>query len=272
MKHILVLALWVLVHTTTAAVAEPASTAAGSRPAAAEVPAGATPPPDVDAVLRKLNDLYRSKSSHSVMSMDVKTEFYERHLSLEAWTLGQDRSLIVVRRPPREAGSATLKTEEGLWTYAPRADRLVRIPPGLLSESWMGSHLTNEDLVRETDFVEDYETKGAWAREGGRRLLEITMVPKPDAPVVYTQIRYLVDPERWLPVRAEYFDGDEIVRIIRFEKVRRIGGRTLPTVMEVLPTDRPDEYTRLTYETLELDVPVPESLFTPRGLKRVAKR
>ncbi len=249
----------------------PSPEAASPAPGRA-APGGQPALPDVKAVMRRLNDLYRSKSSHAVMRMQVKTEFYERSLTLESWTQGKERVLIVVRQPPREAGSATLKTEDGLWSYAPRADRLVRIPPGLLSEAWMGSHLTNDDLVRETDFVEDYETQAAGVEEGGRRLFEATMTPKPDAPVVYTKIRYLVDLERWIPVRAEFFDGDEVVRVMAFENPKSFGGRLLPSVMRVVPTDRPGEFTRLEYQTLEFDVPVDPSLFTPRGLRRVAKR
>ncbi|RMG14475.1 MAG: outer membrane lipoprotein-sorting protein [Deltaproteobacteria bacterium] len=251
-----------------------AARSAGAVPgaAASSKAAAAQAPPDVEEVMRRLNDLYRSKRSHALMRMEIKTEFYERTLTLEAWTEGLERSLIVVRAPPREAGTATLKTEDGLWSYAPRADRLVRIPPGLLSEAWMGSHLTNDDLVRETDFVKDYRTQGAWVEEGGRRLFEATMVPRPEAPVVYTKIRYLVDPEHWVPVRAEFFDGDEVVRVMRFESLRDFGGRLLPAVMTVVPTDRPHEYTRLEYQRLEFDVRVDPSLFTPRGLRRVAKR
>jgi hypothetical protein len=151
-----------------------------ARPSVATEP----PLPSVRQVVDRLNDLYRVDSSEADLTMKVVTDRYRRELTLHSWTRGKDEALIVVRAPAREAGAATLRSQEGLWIYAPRADRLVRLPSALLSESWMGSHFTNEDLVRETDFVRDYDTTLAWKEEGGKRVLQATLVPKPKTPVV----------------------------------------------------------------------------------------
>lgn len=237
-------------------------------PASGEAP----PLPTVKEVMARLDDMFRSTSSHGRMRMEVSTELYQRELLLESWTKGDDDALIVVREPAREAGTATLKTKEGLWSYAARADRLVRIPSALLSEDWLGSHLTNEDLVRETDYEDDYDSTLAWTEEGGRRLLEALMVPKPDAPVVYSKIRFLLEPESYVPVRGEYFDEEELVRTMRFEKVQLVSGRPVPLLLTVTPTDKPSEYTRLEHFDLVFGVDVPASLFTPRGLRKAATR
>jgi hypothetical protein len=113
------------------------------------------PVPDVSRVMDYIDDLYRAQSSYSSMRMTVVRERGTRELELEAWSKGDDETLIVIRSPAREAGTATLRTEDGLWNYAPRADRLIRIPTGLLSDSWMGSHFTNDDLMRETSYLDD---------------------------------------------------------------------------------------------------------------------
>ena len=172
--------------------------------------------------------------------------------------------------PAREAGTATLRTEEGLWNYAPRADRLIRIPTGLLSESWMGSHFTNDDLVRETSYDEDYEASLSWSERDGRRYLQVTMTPRPGAPVVYTELRFLLTPGDWIPERWEYLDEGELVRVMTFHDVRTVAGRPLPLRLVVRPTDAPDERTVVEYLELELDVDVDPDLFTRRGLRRIA--
>ena len=118
---------------------------------------GQIPVPDVTQVMDYIDDLYRSQSSYSLMRMTVVRERGTRELEMESWSKGDDEALIVIRTPAREAGAATLRTEDGLWNYAPRADRLIRIPTGLLSESWMGSHFTNDDLMRETSYLDDYD-------------------------------------------------------------------------------------------------------------------
>ena len=226
--------------------------------------------PSMDQVIDHLDELYRSQSSHSVMSMTVVRERGTRELTMESWTLGEERALIVIRSPAREAGTATLMTEEGLWNYAPRADRLIRIPTGLLSESWMGSHFTNDDLMRETSYDDDYETSLSWIEREGERYLRVTMTPRPDAPVVYTRIEFLLTPDRWVPVRQEFYDEGERIRTMTFDRVETVDGRPIPMRMTIQPEDEPDERTVVEYQELEFDVDIDESLFTRRGLRRVA--
>ena len=103
--------------------------------------------PTVRDVVDYIDDLWRSESSHAQMTMTVVRKRGTRTLTVESWSMGDDAALMVIRNPAREAGTATLRTDDGLWNYAPRADRLIRIPSGLLSESWMGSHFTNDDVV-----------------------------------------------------------------------------------------------------------------------------
>lgn len=227
--------------------------------------------PELDTVLDHLDDLYRSTSSHARMRMTVVRERGTREMEVESWSRGNDDALIVIRAPAREAGSATLRTEEGLWNYAPRADRLVRIPSGLLSDSWMGTHFTNDDLLRETSYREDYEARLDWVEEDGDRLLRVVMTPRPEAPVVYTRLHFLLTPGDWVPVRWDYLDEGEVIRKIHFEDVRRIAGRELPLRMVVRPMDAPEEYTEILYEGLELDIPLDPGLFTRQGLRRAVR-
>jgi outer membrane lipoprotein-sorting protein len=246
-----------------AAMALGVATLAPSRGAAQAVPS-------LEDVVEHLDALYRSSSSHAVMTMTVVRDRGTRELTLESWSRGEEDALIVIRSPAREAGTATLRTEEGLWNYAPRADRLIRIPAGLLSESWMGSHFTNDDLMRETSYDDDYESELAWTTRDGARYLQVTMTPKPEAPVVYTKLVFLLTPEEWTPVLWEYWDEGEVVRTMRFEDVRSVGGRELPMRLIIQPADDPDERTEIHYDRLELDAPVDDDLFTRRGLRRVA--
>ncbi len=257
-----------------------AALAAGLAGAALAVGAAAVRPapalaqdalPSVREVMDHIDDLYRAGSSHAVMRMTVVNERGTRELELESWSRGNDEGLVVIRSPAREAGTATLRTDEGLWNYAPRADRLIRIPSGLLSESWMGSHFTNDDLMRETSYLDDYDAGLDRVEGEDGTFLRATLVPRPKAPVVYSRLVFLVRPGDWVPVRAEYWDDGEVVRTMRFEDVRTVAGRPIPMTMVLVPEDAPDERTEVTYLELELDVPVEDGLFTRQGLRRVAR-
>jgi outer membrane lipoprotein-sorting protein len=161
-------------------------------------------------------------------------------------------------------------TDDGLWNYAPRADRLIRIPTGLLSESWMGSHFTNDDLMRETSYDEDYDSELSWTQRQGQRYLLVTMTPKPDAPVVYTRVLFYLTTDDWTPVREEYYDQGNLIRYMTFDHVQDVSGRPIPMRMTLQPMDAPDEHTTVEYTELQFDVQVDASLFTRRGLRRVA--
>jgi len=229
------------------------------------------PIPDVDQVIDYIDDLYRAQSSYSVMRMTVVRKRGTRELEMEAWSKGDDEALIVIRSPAREAGAATLRTEEGLWNYAPRADRLIRIPSGLLSESWMGSHFTNDDLMRETSYLDDYTAEISTVEREGVTYLKATLTPKPDAPVVYSELVFLITPDDWIPVRTEYYDDGELVRAMDFDRIQTIAGKQIPMRMTILPADDPDERTVVEYLELELDIPVDDRLFTRQGLRRAAR-
>ena len=232
---------------------------------------GQIPVPDVSRVMDYIDDLYRSETSYSSMRMTVVRERGTRALEMGAWSKGDDEALIVIRSPAREAGTATLRTEDGLWNYAPRADRLIRIPTGLLSDSWMGSHFTNDDLMRETSYLDDYDAVLSTAEREGVTYLKATLTPKPEAPVVYSQLVFFITPEEWVPIRAEYYDDGKIIRSMSFDEIRTIAGKKIPMRMTIVPEDKPEERTVVEYLELQLDIPVDEQIFTRQGLRRAAR-
>ena len=89
-------------------------------------------PPDVEALLTRLDSLYRSKSSIARMEIHVVGSRATRSLRLKAWTRGEDESLIVIEAPPREEGTATLRVGPNLWNYLPRIARTIRMPPSMM--------------------------------------------------------------------------------------------------------------------------------------------
>jgi outer membrane lipoprotein-sorting protein len=227
--------------------------------------------PSADEVVEKLDDLYRSDASRATMKMTVRKPRGTRTLTLENWSKGDEHALVVIRKPAREAGTATLRTPDGLWNYAPRADRLIRIPSGMLSDNWMGSHFTNDDLMRESSYDEDYKgTVEAGEREG-QKIWRLILEPKPNAPVVYSKLVFEVTRRHWVPLRTEYYDEGEVIRTMTYSKVEKVDGKRIPMVMTLKPADADDEMTRVTYEELEFDIEIDDRMFSRRGLRRVAR-
>lgn len=225
--------------------------------------------PTIEELLDATDDVARGTSSVAVMAMDVKTDRYERSMKMEAKSKGEENSLIVILEPAKDAGIATLKVGDNLWNYMPKVDRTMKIPAGMMSGSWMGSHLSNDDLVRSSRLADDFTyTMTSEPADDGTGVWVIELVPKPDAAVVWGKVVTTIRPDR-VPQTIEYFDEKGVlVRTMAFDDVQEVGDRKVPMKMSVIPGDAPDEYTRITYESLSFDVDLDDTTFSLQALKK----
>lgn len=232
---------------------------------ASVVQAQETPRDIVDRVDRIL----RGESSHGTATMEVVTEHWERSLTMEIWSLGTEYSLIRVTAPRKEAGTATLKAGSDIWNYLPRVDRTIKIPASLMMGAWMGSHFTNDDLVKESRLVEDYEITIVFeGPRDGTDVWEFVLTPKPEAPVVWGRINYEVRKADLMPTWARYYDEDgALSRTMTFSEYEMMGGRLVPSLMEMRPSDKPNERTEVRYRNLEFDIALDRSFFSLRTLR-----
>ncbi len=220
-------------------------------------------------IVDRVDRMLRGASSRADIAMEIATEHWTRTLEMRAWSLGTEYALVRVTAPPREAGSATLKVREEVWNYLPRVDRTIKIPPSLMMGSWMGSHFTNDDLVKESRMIDDYDI--AISFEGpreGAQVWEFTLTPKPDAAVVWGRIVEQVRKDDLMPTWARYYDErGTLMRTMTFSEFRRFSGRLVPTVMVVRPEDKPAERTTIRYRDLAFDVPLTADFFSLRSLQ-----
>jgi len=204
------------------------------------------------------------------MTMRVVTSHYQRRLKLEEWSRGKEESLVRILYPNKEKGTATLKSGKIIYTYLPRTDRTIRLTSSMMMGSWMGSHFTNDDLVKESRLADDYDPKIVFEGErGGRKIIEIRLHPRPDAAVVWDLIEIEVDRALDLPRVCRYYDEDgRLVRSLFFTRPRRFGRRLVPSVMRVVPEDKEGEFTELTYLSLEFGLDFPDGFFSVNHLRR----
>ncbi len=223
---------------------------------------------DVDAVVAHFEDLYRSDTSEADVELIITKPRRTRTMRMQIWTRGKEHALIVITAPPREKDTATLKVERNLWNYLPRIRRTIRIPPSMMLASWMGSDFTNDDLVREASFVDDYSYEFLGETENPEGWL-IRFDAKPDVPGLWSRFDLIVDRQDLLPLRAEYFDrrGDS-ARMLHWSDVKVLDGRKLPVHMTLIPNDKPDQKTELIYHDLKFNTEVPERMFSLSELER----
>jgi hypothetical protein len=220
-------------------------------------------------IIDRIDRLLRGESSHGTAVMEVATENWERSLTMEIWSLGTEYALVRIVAPAKEAGTATLKAGDDIWNYLPKVDRTIKIPASMMMGSWMGSHFTNDDLVKDSRLVEDYEIEIAFEGErDGVEVWDFVLTAKPEAPVVWGRIEYRVRKKDLMPVWAKYFDDEgNLARTLGFEDFRTVSGRTVPLLMNMRPADKPNERTTVRYTGLQFDVSLERSFFSLQNLK-----
>jgi len=224
--------------------------------------------PDLQAVAHRLDDLYRSDTCIARLELMAQSGTQKRHLQIKSWSRGREKALIVIEGPPREAGNATLKIGNNLWNYLPNISRTIRIPPSMMLASWMGTDITNDDLVKDTSYEHDFvitleghstEPKG-WI---------IDLVAKPGIVGRWQKIRLWVDEAAEVPERMEYFDRrGRIARSQTFDDVKEYSGRRVPTHMVFKTEDEQGKVTEIRYLDLKYGAEVPESTFSLSRLEK----
>ena len=219
-------------------------------------------------ILRQAFDNWRADSSHAVTTMTVQRSNGTRQMTLESWTSGEDRALVRFTAPARDAGNATLQLGNATYVFNPKLNQVIKLPASAMSQSWMGSDFSYEDLSRSERVIGDYTHSLIDTRtEGGHTLYAIESVPKRGVPVVWGK-QVLTVRDDGVLMSVEYFDQvGKRVRIMQTEQVSLLDGRPYPSVMTMRVDDKPGEFTRVTTEQAEFDIRVPNYLFTKSNLQ-----
>lgn len=222
-------------------------------------------------IIKKADDKMQGTSNRSEMKMTIVRPDWQREVTMRAWALGREFSLILITGPARDKGQAFLKRKNEMWNWQPSIDRVVKLPPSMMMQSWMGSDFTNDDLVRESSVVEDYtHERGADSVINGMPVFRIILNPKPEAPVVWGKIVAFIDKKEYNQLLVRYYDEEGIlINTLTLSDIRRIGGRVLPTRMEMVPAENPKQRTVIEYHSLEFDIGIAEDFFSMQNMKRV---
>ncbi len=223
-------------------------------------------------IIKKSDAKLRGASSKGTMRMIIKRPTWEREIVTRTWSLGTDYALILIDAPNRDKGTVFLKRDNEIWNWQPSIERTIKLPPSMMMQSWMGSDFTNDDLVRESSIVRDYEhSRMKDTTIDGYSCAKILLDPKPDAAVVWGKIiAYITLDGEYIQMRTEFYDEDAyLVNIMEGKEIGNIGGRIIAKKVIMTPVDEPGNSTIMINESLEFDIDVEESFFSVQNMKRV---
>jgi outer membrane lipoprotein-sorting protein len=223
-------------------------------------------------VIKKADEKFNGeKSSVTAMSMTIIRPSWQRTVDFKSWSLGRDYSLTLITAPAKDANQTFLKRKTEMWSWNPSISRLIKLPPSMMSQGWMGSDHTNDDILRESSVVNDYTHEFTGEEKiDGRDCYRIRMNAKEEAAVVWGhQIRW-IDKKEFLILKAELYDEDGVlVRTETGSDIKVMDGRTIQTRMELVPADEPGNKTVVTIKDIKFNVPMQESFFSQQNMKNV---
>ncbi len=220
-------------------------------------------------IVQKSDQAMRGKSSYSEATMEIVRPDWTRSMTMKSWTKGTELSLVLVTAPAKDKGSASLKRHREMWNWVPSIERVIKIAPSMLSQSWMGSDFTNDDLINQSSIVVDYQHAllGNDSFEGDK-VWVIEATAKPDAPVVWNKVTLWISQSTYLQRKVEFYDEfDERVNVLTTYDVKELGGRKIATRMEMKPVDRPGNKTIFTTHQAQFDFDINDDFFSQQQMK-----
>jgi outer membrane lipoprotein-sorting protein len=190
-------------------------------------------------------------------------------MTVETWAKGPELAMILVHSPARDKGIVYLKRKKEVWNWVPALEKNIKLPPSMMSQSWMGTDFTNDDLVKESSVVYDYDH--SILRDtiiANRACYLISMIPKPNAAVVWGKIIVSIDKKDYLELHTRFFDEDgNLINIMNAYDIKLMDGRLIPTKFEMIPMDKASHKTIMTYRSIEYNKPLEDRFFTTEKMK-----
>lgn len=223
-------------------------------------------------IVRKADARFNGEqSSYSEMNMTIVRPNYQRTLSFKSWATKDGKALTVITAPAREKGQSFLKSGNNLWSWNPTIQRLIKLPAAMMSQGWMGSDYTNDDILKESSLVNDFRHT-LLGQEQVQRVpcYKIELMPLENAAVVWGKLILWISTEDYLEIKTEYYDEEGfLVKTHLASDIRSFNNRRLPSVIDIIPAEEPGNKTRVTITAMRFNEAYPEDFFTQQNMKRI---
>ena len=223
-------------------------------------------------IIKKTDDKFKGEQSgYSVMTMTIVRPSWQRAVEFKSWSKEDDYALTLITAPAREKGQTFLKRKTEMWSWNPSINRLVKLPPSMMSQGWMGSDYTNDDILRESSVVDDYNhsIEGTETFDG-HECWKIKLIAKEDAGVLWGHQVWWIDKIEFIALKAELYDEDDyLVRTEKASELRMMDGRLIPTLIELVPAENEGYKTILKITEIKFNIKIEESFFSQQNMKTI---
>lgn len=228
---------------------------------------------DATEIVKTADARMRGKTSQALITIQTVRPGWTREMKVKTWMKGTDLAMILIQSPAKERGIVYLKRRKEVWNWLPSLEKIIKLPPSMMSQSWMGTDFTNDDLVKESSIVFDYTHQLIGDTVIAERdCYQVRMLPKPEAAVVWGQLIVCIDKKDYLELHTRFYDEEgTMVNSMNAYDIKKMDNRTIPTRFEMIPADKPGRKTVMIYEQVFYDRPMDDGFFTTEQMKQVNK-
>jgi hypothetical protein len=222
-------------------------------------------------IVKKADDKGRGLTSQGVMTLTIVRPDWTRSITMKSWSKGTKYSLIYITAPAKEKGQVFLKRQNDMWNWVPSIERIIKVPPSMMMQSWMGSDFTNDDLVKESSLVVDYtQTLSGKEKIRDQECYKIELIPLPDAAVTWGKVIIWITVDGFNQWKAEYYDEDSsLVNVMNAFNIKKMGDRDIPSKLEITPVNKSGDKTILEINSMVFDKPIQDNFFSQQNMKSV---
>ncbi len=222
-------------------------------------------------IIKKADEKVRGKTNHSVMEMQIIRPTWSRTISMKSWSNGLDYTMTYITSPAKDKGQVFMKRETEMWNWMPSIGRMIKIPASMMSQGWMGSDYTNDDILKESSIVRDYNHSiDKEEVVEGFNCYKIKMIPKEEAAVIWAKVYKWITKDEFIQIKSEYFDeDDDLVKSDFGYEFKEMGGRLIPSRVEIIPAGEEGKKTVILMKEVQFDIELPTTYFSQQNMKRI---
>lgn len=227
--------------------------------------------PTAKEIIKKANDLMQGQTNESYMRMSIVRPAWQRTISFHSWSKGNEYSLVIITDPAKEKGQTFLKRKNEIWNWVPTIQRMIKLPPSMMSQGWMGSDFTNDDLLKAASIVEDYDhTLLGTEICNNEDCYKIKLIPKANAAVVWGSLIKWISKKGYFQMKTEFYDEDNLlVKTESASIIKKMGDREIPTHFEIIPADKPGNKTIVDFDIAIFNKTIDEGFFSQQNMKNI---
>jgi len=223
-----------------------------------------------EEIVKKAYEKNEGNSQYAEMTMKIVRPKWQRELKFKYASLGKDYSLVLITSPAKEKGQTFLLVDNEMWMWNPSISRTVKLGPSMMSQGWMNSDYSNDELMNGGSIITDYDKRIIGSETiDGKACYKIVLTPKEGKNIVWGKQILWITKDSYLILKNEFYDEEDyLVKTHLGSEIKTLDGREIPTQFDIISEDNPDYKTIVIINDIRFDIKVSKSFFSQQNMRK----